>query len=214
VKKSDVVTLLLADRLQQLPRRTSGKAYAPSNIALCKYWGKRNQELNLPVTSSLSVSLADKGSTVELSAATGSQDVFVLNNKTLDPTSSFSKRLHDFLNLFRPEQDFMFNATIQTNIPIGAGLASSACGFASVVLALNDFFGWDLNESELSILARLGSGSASRSLHQGFVEWNAGVSADGMDSYAQALTETWPELCIGLLIVSDGAKPIGSCDAM
>src|SRR5690606_6915553 len=95
-----------------------------------------------------------------------------------------------------------------------AGLASSACGFASLVSALNDLLDWKLAKRDLSILARLGSGSAARSLWMGFVEWHAGVQADGMDSYADALPFEWPELCIGILALSDKEKPISSREAM
>ena len=100
------------------------------------------------------------------------------------------------------------------NLPVAAGLASSACGFASLVAALNDMFGWQLAQRELSILARLGSGSACRSLWAGFVEWHAGVQPDGMDSYAEPLAFEWPELHIGLLPISLAEKPISSRVAM
>ncbi|HSW71671.1 MAG TPA: hypothetical protein VLH77_06845, partial [Gammaproteobacteria bacterium] len=88
------------------------------------------------------------------------------------------------------------------------------CGFASLVLALNDFFAWNLESRELSILARLGSGSACRSLTPGFVEWQAGVLADGMDSYGECLNVSWPALCVGLVLVNQGEKPLSSRSAM
>ena len=214
MNKSDVVRHILKNRFGLSPQQDRVTTYAPSNIALCKYWGKRDQELNLPITSSFSVSLGDKGATTELSIAKESQDSVFVNGRNIDLASSFGKRLLKFFDLFRINRDLCFAANIKTNIPIGAGLASSACGFASMVMALNALFKWKLQEHELSILARLGSGSASRSFWHGFVEWHAGERADGFDSYGEVFTEKWPELCIGLLIITDAEKEIGSREAM
>lgn len=212
VKKSDVVSAILSERQTALPRHSSAQAFAPSNIALCKYWGKRDQELNLPVTSSFSISLGNKGATTELSLS--DQDRVYLNDEKINLESAFGKRLLAFLNLFRVNHDLHFVIKTQTNIPVGAGLASSACGFASLTRALNNLFGWELQEHELSIFARLGSGSACRSLWQGFVEWHAGLQENGMDSYGERIAAEWPELRIGLLILSEKEKKISSRDAM
>jgi diphosphomevalonate decarboxylase len=100
------------------------------------------------------------------------------------------------------------------NIAVAAGFASSASGFAALVLALNNLFAWHLTKRELSILARLGSGSAARSLWLGFVEWHRGVNMNGMDSYAEPLPDCWPGLCIGLLTISEAEKAISSREAM
>lgn len=214
MRKSDVISAILAERKNLLPRHEFSKAYAPSNIALCKYWGKRDQELNLPITSSFSISLGNKGATTELSLCSGANDEAYLNDHQIDWISPFGKRLLAFLDLFRVKPELHFKVKIHTNIPIGAGLASSACGFASLTRALNLLFGWELKEHELSILARLGSGSASRSLWHGFVEWHAGLKSDGMDSYGEFIPDEWPELRIGLLILNEREKPINSRDAM
>lgn len=214
MNKADVVKSVLGSRSNIPQKNTVGQAFAPTNIALCKYWGKRNQVLNLPVTSSLSISLGNKGASVELTLSAEKHDVFTLNNEQVDMSSGFAKRLIAFLDLFRTEEKQYFSAVIHSTVPIAAGLASSACGFASIVKALNDLFGWQLAERELSILARLGSGSASRSIWQGFVEWHAGVSADGMDSFAEPITSMWSDLRIGLLIMDAGKKAISSREAM
>ncbi len=213
MKKSDAVQIILQDRLYHLPLNTVGKSFAPTNIALCKYWGKRNQELNLPVTSSLSISLGDKGATAEITI-NSSCDEIILNGNLVALDSAFSQRLTNYLNLFRLEKQLYFSIQIESNIPIAAGLASSACGFASIIKALDALFGWQLSTSELSILARLGSGSASRSLWQGFVEWHAGSLDNGMDSFGVPIATLWPELCIGLLILNEQEKIISSRLAM
>jgi diphosphomevalonate decarboxylase len=95
--------------------------------------------------------------------------------------------------------------TVNT-VPTAAGLASSASGFAALTLAVDQLCRWKLTPRQLSILARLGSGSASRSVYRGFVEWQAGADESGMDSFAVPLRGTWPELRLGLIKVSTAAK--------
>ncbi len=216
MKPSEVVYFILKEKKLFTPQSDCiARAYAPSNIALCKYWGKRDQQLNLPVTSSLSVSLGDRGSYVALSISAASHDTIILNGNPVEPVSAFAKRFAIFMDLFRHSPaPFYFHAEIISTIPVGAGLASSACGFASLVLALDQLFNWQLTPRELSILARLGSGSASRSLWSGFVEWQCGERVDGMDSHGIPLDVIWPDLCIGLLIFTDKEKPISSRVAM
>jgi diphosphomevalonate decarboxylase len=217
VKKADVVQKILqsaTDTSQAVARREQGVAYAPTNIALCKYWGKRDTELNLPVTSSLSIALPDKGAMTTLTFTSNSFDTVTLNGNELAQDSEFVKRLVKYLDLFRFDLAWNLHVDIKMNIPPAAGLASSACGFASVACALNDLFQWQLTQRDLSILARLGSGSAARSLWNGFVLWNEGMLEDGMDSVGEPLTCDWPSLRVGILPISDAPKPISSRDAM
>lgn len=214
MKKSDVILRIFRQRVPDQIKHEKGLGFAPTNIALCKYWGKRNIELNLPTTSSLSISLQDKGSLTNIICHDAADDLILLNGKEIAPDTQFKKRTTDFLDLFRPDKNWHLKIDISMDLPVAAGLASSACGFASLVAALNDMFGWQLGQRELSILARLGSGSACRSLWAGFVEWHAGVQPDGMDSYAEPLPFEWPELHIGLLPISLAEKPISSRTAM
>ena len=192
---------------------SQGEAFAPSNIALCKYWGKRDAALNLPVNSSLSISLDHLGTRTKIK--TSVEDAVYLNDEALAPDDPFVVRTIDFLRLFRPALgDIRFEISTENNIPTAAGLASSASGFAALVLALDDLAGWGLERRQLSLLARLGSGSASRSVFDGFVQWHAGRKADGTDSFAERLPEEWPGFCIGILELSDTQKPVGSRDGM
>lgn len=193
------------------------RAFAPSNIALCKYWGKRSVELNLPVNSSLSISLGNKGASTKVSLIDSNLDVVILNNNQIDTQNNFYKKIVKFLDLFReqlPNKDTSFKIDTYSNIPIAAGLASSACGFAALIKALDQLFGWDLPAKNLSILARLGSGSACRSLFHGFVKWHSGVDEDGIDSFAESLDLDWPDFCVGLLILDQKEKYLSSRDAM
>lgn len=214
MKKSDVIQTIFQKTLSSEPLREKGLAFAPTNIALCKYWGKRDTELNLPVTSSLSIALPDKGTMTNLFLHDKPSDLVIVNQQEMPTDSAFVKRLVEFLDLFRPEKKWHLRIEININIPIAAGLASSASGFASLVLALNDLFGWNLKHRDLSLLARLGSGSASRSFWLGFVEWHAGVQPDGMDSYAEPLDFEWPQFRVGLLTIDKSEKPISSREAM
>lgn len=213
MKPRDIAALLLPSTKKN-PAKEKGIAYAPSNIALAKYWGKRNTVLNLPVTSSMSISLGNKGTSTTVSISPLERDMFFLNTKEIIEQNNFSQRLSHYLDIFRPHPHFYFKIETINTIPIAAGLASSASGFAALILALNDFFEWELDNKALSILARLGSGSAARSLWNGFVLWNAGTSEEGMDSFAEPLPYTWPKLRVGLLIVSSVEKPLSSREAM
>ncbi|NCC53593.1 MAG: diphosphomevalonate decarboxylase [Spartobacteria bacterium] len=211
ITKQDIVHRILGDK-PSAPKDV-GTAYAPANIALCKYWGKRNDELNLPVTSSLSVSLNQLGATTTVRAG-GDKDQLVLNGCPLASSDPAAKRLFAFLELFRPIPDCHFAVESESTIPVAAGLASSASGFAALVMALDDLFQWRLSPRELSILARMGSGSAARSVASGFVEWQAGSRDDGMDSHAVPLPEHWEEFCLGILMISEKQKPESSRAAM
>jgi len=189
---------------------TRGEAFAPANIALCKYWGKRDAELNLPVNSSLSISLGKLGTRTVVKFAKSADRIF-LNGKTAP--KNFAVRLTDYLNLFRKEGQF-FEVRTKNNIPTAAGLASSASGFAALIQALNELMGWKLSKRELSMLARIGSGSAARSLYDGFSVWHAGQRPDGMDSYAETVDGAWPDLRVGILEVSARRKKTGSTEGM
>jgi len=214
LRKADVVRMILGDR-PRLPQQAEGRAFAPSNIALCKYWGKRNEELNLPITSSLSVSLGRLGTTTTVAVrAGGTADEIYLNGMPVPARHKFAKGVTGFLNLFRPQSTLFYRVDTVNTVPTAAGLASSASGFAALTLAVNDLCRWNLEPRHLSILARLGSGSASRSIYQGFAEWQAGADVDGMDSYAVPVEGSWPDLRLGLIKVSIAEKAVSSRQAM
>lgn len=215
MKRKECVTYCLHHK-SLIPLKKVGMASAPLNIALVKYWGKRNEELHLPLTSSLSLSLALKTTTeVHISSRKEREkDYFELNGKPLHETSSFYKRLSSYLDLFRSSEEVSFQVLTTNEMPTAAGLASSASGFAALVLALDNLFGWSLPRESLSILARLGSGSACRSLFHGFALWQKGTRLDGLDSHAVPLSDTWPTLAMAYIPISQEEKPISSREAM
>lgn len=187
-----------------------GQAWAPVNIALAKYWGKRDALLNLPQNSSLSISLPQLGTDTRVTLIEGA-DRITLNGQPAP--RAFTQRLNRFLDLFRPER-MGFAVETHNSVPTAAGLASSASGFAALVKALDQLFDWRLSAQALSMLARLGSGSASRSLFNGFALWHRGRQTDGLDSYAEPINTHWPDLRIGLLEIDTGTKPVSSTAAM
>ncbi len=191
---------------------TTDALFAPSNIALCKYWGKRDAELNLPINSSLSISLAHLGSRTKISIS--DSDQVWLNGSRVSADDKFAAKVIAFVDLFRRGADHCIKVETENNIPTAAGLASSASGFAALMLAVDRFYGLNLEPQVLSAFARMGSGSASRSLYNGFVEWQMGIREDGMDSFALPLDCRWDDLRIGLVKVSTAEKAVDSRSGM
>lgn len=211
---SEIVHHLLGDQLHHMPQTMTDQSFAPINIALCKYWGKRDTQLNLPYNASLSVALPSKGAFTHLTVIDHATDIILFNQNELAPHTTFAKRLIAYLNLFRPYDVWRLKIDITSNIPVAAGFASSAAGFASIILALNQLLNWQCSLATLSILARLGSGSATRSFWKGFVEWPHGTDSNGMDSHGQPIATQWPALRVGLLTLDHTTKPLSSREAM
>jgi diphosphomevalonate decarboxylase len=210
--RAEAARALLGGR-GRVPVREAGHAFAPVNIALVKYWGKRDDALNLPVTDSLSIALAGIGTRTTVSRHEG-PDRVTLNGEPLAADTAFAQRLSRYLDLVRAHPRAGYQVDTRNDVPTGAGLASSASGFAALTRALDQLHGWNLAPSALSILARLGSGSAARSVADGFVRWRAGTRDDGMDSYGEPLAARLEDLRIGLLTVSADEKALGSTPAM
>lgn len=164
--------------------RATAKAH--TNIALIKYWGKRNDSLILPTNSSLSVTLDGfhTETTVHFKECLN-RDLFVLNDEEI--TGVAYDRVTTYLDLFRNEakKEGLFAEVRSINkVPTAAGFASSASGFAALAAATSKALGLSVTDEELSRFTRQGSGSACRSIYGGFVEWEKGEKADGSDSYA------------------------------
>lgn len=146
-------------------------AVAPSNIAFIKYWGKKDEKLKLPVNSSISMNLSGllTTTTVEFSSEFKEDTVLINNKNDLKQSGKVIKHL----DLIRKKAGISDKAKVVSvnNFPDGTGLSSSASGFAALTMAGAKAANLDLTEKELSILARQGSGSACRSIPDGFVEW-------------------------------------------
>lgn len=201
---------------------------APVNIAVIKYWGKRDEKLILPINSSLSATLDQDQLCAKTTIATSSKfdkDRMWLNGVE-QPINT--PRLQNVLKEIRRrarkrrasdsnEQNELLNWGVhicsENNFPTAAGLASSAAGLACLVFTLAKLYGV---EGDISEIARQGSGSACRSVYGGFVAWEKGKEEDGSDSIAvQVAPETfWPEMRVLILVVSAKKKHIGSTDGM
>lgn len=188
------------------------KARAHTNIALIKYWGKSDEVLSLPNNSSLSLTL-DKFYTeteVEFSSEF-TEDVFYLNGKKDDITL---EKVSKFLDLFREPLNLNYKAVVKSinYVPTAAGLASSASAFAALAAAANKASGLNLNDRDLSTLARKGSGSATRSIYGGLVEWEKGY--DDKSSYAVEIDKADWDIGMIAVIVNSSEKKISSRLAM
>ncbi len=199
--------------MTQKPLKACARAH--SNIALIKYWGKRDTALNLPAVGSLSVALADLYTDTEVAFSSELQtDEIILDGHE---NAKSTQRISAFLDLVRPRAGMELRASVRTrnNFPTGAGLASSASGFAALALAATKAAGLNLSLRELSILARQGSGSAARSLFGGFVEMHRGEQNDGSDAFAEPLLDAseWP-LSLVIAITETAPKKVDSTQGM
>ncbi|OIO25291.1 diphosphomevalonate decarboxylase [Candidatus Micrarchaeota archaeon CG1_02_55_22] len=189
---------------------------ATANIAVVKYWGKRDEKLILPTNSSLSFTMDDqlKTRTTVMFSDKFKEDEFWLNGQKMDLSDKDTAERVVQLDLVREKAGIKEKAKISSIncFPTAAGMASSAAGFAALACAASKAAGLELNGKELSILARRGSGSACRSVMGGFVEWQAGTKSDGSDSYAvQHASEThWPELRNIIAVVDAKKKKVSS----
>jgi diphosphomevalonate decarboxylase len=159
-------------------------AKAPANIAFIKYWGKKNDASRLPENGSVSMNLSNMNATCTVEFQDVPEDAVTINNER---NEKIRQRISAHLDRIRTRANVRTKAkvVIQNNFPIATGLSSSASIFASVTVAGAKAAGLTLSEKELSILARQGSGSACRSIPDGFVEWLEGESND--TSYAVSL---------------------------
>lgn len=185
-------------------------AIAHPNIAFIKYWGNRDDALRLPLNGSISMNLSgmESRTTVQFDQAL-EHDTFELNNEF--QSSASLQRVSQFLDYVRrlAGSTSYARVTSSNNFPTGAGIASSASAFAALALAASKAAGLDLDQKDLSRLARLGSGSACRSVPDGFVEWLPGK--DDASSYAVSIApkDHWG-LVDAVAVVSQEHKPIGS----
>lgn len=193
-------------------------ATAHPNIALVKYWGKRDERLILPHQSSLSVTLGPLSvtTTVEFVGGDGDDEV-TINGKVA--AGSERVRVVELLGLVRSQTKRRLGRAkmiSQGDFPAAAGLASSAAAFAALSLAARTAAGFERDTKAESILARRGSGSASRSVQGGFVRWSRGTRADGRDSFGEQLfaASHWPELRLLVGMVSREEKEVKSRDGM
>jgi len=190
----------------------SSTAVSHPNIAFIKYWGNRDNTLRLPSNGSISMNLDGLFTRTTVTFSPSAQtDSLLLNNRPV--TGPGLNRVSYILDIVRGMADLPHRAEVvsENNFPAGAGIASSAAAFAALALSASKAAGLNLSEAQLSVLARRGSGSASRSIPAGFVEWKAGTSDE--DSYAVSIAppEHWA-LADCVAVVNAGHKKTGSTE--
>jgi diphosphomevalonate decarboxylase len=190
-------------------------ARAGANFALVKYWGKADARLNVPAVGSISITLDALFTETEVVVDPGLRsDELTLDGKRRDEDLAKISACVDLLRR-KAGVDTRVRVASRNNFPTGAGLASSASGFAALVRAAEGALGLTLTARERSIIARQGSGSAARSIFGGFVEMHAGSLPDGSDSFAEPLLESgeWP-LEVVIAVTAKGEKEVGSRSGM
>jgi len=185
-------------------------ARANANIAFIKYWGNRDERLRLPVNPSISMNLGGlyAETTVDWDR-TLTSDSLVLNGR--EESGAALDRVTIHLNVLRERLGFSTYARVESanNFPTGAGIASSAAAFAALTVAGTAAAGASLSERELTTLARLGSGSASRSVPTGFVEWHAANQHEASYAESIAAPDYWDIVDV-IAVVSKKHKDVGS----
>ncbi|KAK1263091.1 hypothetical protein QJS04_geneDACA008479 [Acorus gramineus] len=209
-------------------------ARSPTNIAVIKYWGKRDETLILPVNDSISVTLdpshLSATTTVAVSPSFDRDRMWLNGKEILLSGGRYQSCLREIRRRAEDVKDEERGICIKredweglhvhiasfNNFPTAAGLASSAAGFACLVFALAKLMNVKEETTELSSVARQGSGSACRSLYGGFVKWAMGNKEDGSDSIAvQLANEThWEDLVILIAVVSSRQKETSSTTGM
>ena len=186
------------------------RARAHSNIAFIKYWGNRDHNMRLPANSSLSMNLSELHTTTTVEWVEASDaDTLEINGSPAE--QSALDRVSAHLDVIRRHLGIQSFAQVSStnNFPMGTGIASSASAFAALTLAAVSACRADMSERQLSALARMGSGSAARSIPAGFVEWHAGDSHK--TSYAETFVhrDHWALVDV-VAVVSRQHKHIGS----
>jgi diphosphomevalonate decarboxylase len=194
---------------------------SPANIAFIKYWGQRDPKLVLPVNDSFSMNLSSCITTIEMERVEDptvqemeiklfqKEEYQKATESQILKVTEFYKTAKKFLH---ETKDFGFKIKSANSFPMKAGIASSASFFSALAFAFAKCFERDLDEKALSILARLsGSGSACRSVPDGFVWWHKGVNSP--DSYAESIAppDYW-DIADLVLVVSADEKKTGSQD--
>lgn len=185
-------------------------ARASANIAFIKYWGNTDNQLRIPANDSLSMNLDGvfTRTTVRWDDAL-EEDRLILNDQAVEGAAL--ERVAEHLEFMRERLNLAVYAEVTSanNFPMGAGIASSAAAFAALTVAAAAAAGAELSERELTTIARLGSGSASRSIPTGFVEWHQGDSHETSYAESFAAPEHWALVDV-IAITSEAHKEVGS----
>jgi diphosphomevalonate decarboxylase len=182
-------------------------ARAHSNIAFVKYWGRKDELLRLPSNGSISMNLSNlfTTTTVEFNPSLTQDDILVNGVRDNEINRRVSKHVDRIRKL--AHKNIYAKIISKNSFAASAGMASSASGFAALTVAGLAAAGISLSEKETSILARQGSGSACRSIPDGFVEWLDGETSE--ESYAHSLfNPAYWDICDLVAVLSKEKKDI------
>lgn len=189
-------------------RPTKVTTYA--NIALIKYWGKADVSSNLPAVGSLSLALSPLKTVTEILQSDNGLQTFSLNRKPMP--EAMQVRVQNALNDFGVDSSLPMTFATENFFPTAAGLASSASGGAAMTLAFEQAFDLHLTEAERIAKTLKISGSAPRSLYQGFVALKP--QANGTVELEQIDMPTSWNLHVLVIVTAQGEKKNSSRDAM
>lgn len=189
----------------------SGKARAHTNIALIKYWGKADETYIIPMNNSLSVTLDRFYTETKVTFDERyTKDTLILNGEAVN--ESEATKIHKFMNIVREQGQTSMYAYIESDnfVPTAAGLASSASAYAALAAACNAALNLELTDKDLSRLARRGSGSASRSIFGGFVEWEKGHNDKTSYSFPIDADHWEDDLAMIFVVINNKSKKVSS----
>jgi diphosphomevalonate decarboxylase len=210
--------------MTHINEKTSFTASAPSNIAFIKYWGKRDPELQWPANDSLSMTLKESRTITTARLSPQTYDTFSFEGRTLNSSQHPDHKIFRHLDRMRALTGISARLDIesQNTFPTGCGIASSASGFAALTIAsaaaltgedsLDGLATRGLGRSVLADCARQGSGSAGRSLFDGFVAWTAGKQPSEQKITREHPVNHW-ELADVIVVLSDLEKSVSSSQA-
>ncbi|MDW8564115.1 diphosphomevalonate decarboxylase [Staphylococcus shinii] len=189
----------------------SGKARAHTNIALIKYWGKADETYIIPMNNSLSVTLDRFYTETKVTFDESyDKDTLILNGEVVAENEAV--KISKFMDIVRELGGTSAHAYIESEnyVPTAAGLASSASAYAALAAACDKALNLGLTGKALSRLARRGSGSASRSIYGGFVEWEKGH--DDATSYSFPVeADNWEnDLAMIFVVINNKSKKVSS----
>lgn len=195
----------------------SVRARAHPSLALAKYWGKAREGTNIPATPSVAVTLRamTTNTTVRVQpcADAGGEDDSVEIGGVVQDTRRF-RPLFDEVRRYARTRSYpgvpCFSVLSENDFPTAAGLASSAAGFAALAAACLAAVSDGPEPTTISRIARIGSGSACRSVYGGFTRWDAGAES----AFQIRDEDWWPDFRIVILPVTAGAKPVSSREGM
>lgn len=184
-----------------------------ADIALIKYWGKKDEVLRLPLNSSVALNLDGLNTTTTVEFDKNYKDQVMIDGEVVGGREK--ERIVEQVERLRQMSGtgLQFKMVSKNSFPRATGLSSSASGMAALTLAAAGALELDLSQKQLSILARQASGSACRCVCGGVVEWHAGEASE--DSYAETIFPAeYVDIVDVVVIVGTKKKLISSTEGM